>query len=75
MIRLRLYFAGMEYRFGFNGQMKTNEIAGIGNHTTALFGEFDTRTGRRWNRDPKPQIGISDYAVNSNNTIWASDPL
>ena len=26
-----------KYEFGFNGQIKTNEIAGIGNHNTALF--------------------------------------
>ncbi|RYE57187.1 MAG: hypothetical protein EOP48_06355 [Sphingobacteriales bacterium] len=42
------------YRFGFNGQEKVNEIAGIGYHNTALFGEYDTRLALRWNRDPKP---------------------
>jgi len=62
------------YRFGFNGQEKVNEIAGIGNHTTAEFGEFDTRTGRRWNVDPVDQISISNYAVNRNNPILYNDP-
>jgi hypothetical protein len=33
------------YEFGFNGQMKTNEIAGVGNHNAALFWEYDTRLG------------------------------
>ena len=42
------------YRFGFNGQEKVDEIAGAGNHTTAEFWEYDTRLGRRWNRDPEP---------------------
>jgi hypothetical protein len=62
------------YRFGFNGQEKDNEIAGVGNHNTALFWEYDTRLGRRWNLDPKPQISISDYAVNYNNPIQHCDP-
>ena len=40
------------YRFGFNGQEKTNEISGAGNHTTAKFWEYSTRVGVRWNTDP-----------------------
>ncbi len=64
------------YRFGFNGQEMDNEISGqTGTHTTAMFWEYDSRLGRRWNLDPKPQIGISDYACFGNNPIWFSDPL
>jgi hypothetical protein len=44
------YTAG--YRYGFNGQQKDEEIAGKGNHNTALFWEYDMRLGRRWNVDP-----------------------
>jgi hypothetical protein len=36
---------GLGYRFGFNGQMKTNEIAGIGNHYVFKAREYDPRTG------------------------------
>ncbi|CAF3303863.1 unnamed protein product [Rotaria socialis] len=68
-----VYNAG-QYRYGFNTQEKTDEIAGAGNHTTALFWEYDTRSGRRWNLDPKPQVSISDYAVNGNNPILNNDP-
>ena len=57
------------YRFSFNGQERTNEIAGTGNHTTALYWEYDTRLGRRWNVDPVPQIFLSDYSVLSLNPI------
>ncbi len=64
-----------DYRYGFNAQEKTNEIAGVGNHNTAMFWEYDTRLGRRWNVDPKPQINISDYAVNGNNPIENTDVL
>lgn len=64
-----------KYRFGFNGQEKVNEIAGIGNHNTALFWEYDTRLGRRWNLDPKTTIGISDYSCFANNPVYNFDLL
>ena len=60
--------------YGFNGQEKVDEVAGEGNHNTAMFWEYDTRTGRRWNLDPNPQISISDYAVFGNNPILNNDP-
>lgn len=63
------------YRFGFNSHEKSDEISGAGNHTTALFGEYDTRLVRRWNPDPKPSVGISDYSLFFNNPIWRNDIL
>jgi hypothetical protein len=66
---------GKDYRFGFNGQMKTNEIAGIGNHNTALFWEYDTRLGRRWNTYPKPTMGLSSYGTFSDNPVLNTDVL
>ena len=62
-------------RFGFNGQEKVDEISGAGNHNTALFWEYDTRLGRRWNLDPKPIESVSSYAVFANNPILMNDPL
>lgn len=62
------------YRYGFNGQEKSDEIAGEGNHNTAEYWEYDTRIGRRWNLDPMPQISKSDYSVFSNNPIINIDP-
>jgi hypothetical protein len=61
------------YRYGFNGQEKSDEVAK--GSTTALFWEYDSRIGRRWNIDSKPITGISEYAVFNNNPIWFSDPL
>lgn len=61
------------YRFGFNGQEKVNEWAGIGNHNTAEFWEYDTRTGRRLNLDPIDQINISNYAAFRNSPISVVD--
>jgi hypothetical protein len=71
----RSYQSSNGYRYGMNGQEKVDEISGSGNHNTALFWEYDTRTGRRWNLDPKPTIGISDYACFNDNPIWNSDVL
>src|SRR5699024_5232373 len=62
------------YPFGFNGQEKVNEWAGMGNHNTAQFWEYDTRTAQRLNRDPKKRIWESDYSVLGNNPIHNIDP-
>jgi hypothetical protein len=61
------------YRFGFNTQEKDDEVYGAGNLNTAEFWEYDTRLGRRWNLDPKPNVSISSYSVFANNPIFFSD--
>jgi hypothetical protein len=68
--------SGFAYRYGFNGQEKVDEIAGVGNHNTvSSFGreEYDTRLGRRWNLDPVDQVNISNYACFYNNPISIAD--
>jgi hypothetical protein len=60
------------YRFGFNTQEKTFELNR--DHYTAKFWEYDARLGRRWNVDPKPTVGESEYAVNKNNPVLNNDP-
>ncbi|MEY4964311.1 MAG: hypothetical protein RLZZ323_1630 [Bacteroidota bacterium] len=62
------------YRFGFNAQEKTDEISGSGNHTTALYWEYDSRLGRRWNLDPVYNSDISRYTVIGNNPNYFRDP-
>ncbi len=74
MIQPGRTIATNEYRFGFNGQERTDEIKGIGNHNTALYWEYDTRLGRRWNIDPIQQFNFSDYSVLSLNPIFNIDP-
>ena len=63
------------YRYGFNGQEKDDEVSGSGNINTAMFWEYDTRLGRRWNLDPKPVTGYSDYSCFNNNPIVNIDIL
>ncbi|MFI4955562.1 MAG: transglycosylase SLT domain-containing protein, partial [Gammaproteobacteria bacterium] len=63
-----------KYKFGFNGMMKDNEITGQGNNYSALYWEYDTRVGRRWNTDPVLKPGHSPYECFEDNPIWFSDP-
>jgi hypothetical protein len=35
------------YRYGFNGQERTDELKGAGNHYTAPFWEYDPRLGEK----------------------------
>jgi hypothetical protein len=63
------------YRYGFNTQEKVDEISGEANHNTAKFWEYDTRTARRWNQDPKPNHSISNYSVFASNPIFNNDIL
>lgn len=73
---VRICNTGLDrYRFGFNTQEKTNEIAGVGNHYTALHWEYDTRIGRRWNRDSVKDHSQSPYATFNGNPIANTDHL
>ncbi len=62
------------YNYGYNTQMKTDEIAGVGNHYTAMYWEYDPRVVMRWNQDPKQIIGVSPYVINGDNPIYYTDP-
>ncbi|OQA97605.1 MAG: hypothetical protein BWY22_01249 [Bacteroidetes bacterium ADurb.Bin217] len=65
-----------EYKFGFNGQVKDDEIYGEGNWLS--FGDYgyDSRLGRRPCPDPEFKKGpdISPYSVFFNNPISFEDP-
>jgi hypothetical protein len=69
------WFEDGGYRYGFNGQEKVDEIAGVGNHNTALFWEYDTRLGRRWNVDPVVKEYESGYSCFGNDPILNIDDL
>lgn len=63
-----------EYRYGFNGQEKSDEVKGEGNSYTAQFWEYDARIGKRWNVDPEVKPYESPYATFANSPIWLNDP-
>jgi hypothetical protein len=56
-----------------NGQEKDYDIDAGGNHTTALYWEYDSRIGRRWNLDPVDMADISGYACFINSPISIAD--
>ena len=60
------------YRYGFNGQEKSDEI--MPNTTTAEFWEYDSRLGRRFNIDPVNAGQTSGYSTFGNNPIYFIDP-
>jgi hypothetical protein len=61
------------YRFGFNGQMKDDEVYGEGNSYTAEYWQYDPRLGRRWNVDPVVKPWESSYAAFLNCPIIVAD--
>jgi len=63
-----------EYRYGFNGMEKDDEVSGEGNSYTAQYWQYDSRLGRRWNIDPVVKHHESPYATFANNPIWFADP-
>jgi RHS repeat-associated protein len=64
-----------DYRYGFAGQEKDDEVSGSRNSYTAQFWQYDSRLGRRWNVDPVVKEHESSYATFANNPIWFSHPL
>jgi len=68
-------FNSGDYRYGFNGKEKDDEISGSGKTTTAEYWEYDSRLGRRWNIDPKPNYSFSPYLAFANNPLWFVDIL
>ncbi len=62
------------YRYGFNGMEKDDEVKGAGNSYTVPFWQFDSRTGKRWNIDSVVKEFESPYATFSNNPVWFVDP-
>jgi len=68
-------FGGGDYRYDFGSQERDDEVSGKGNSYTATYWQYDSRLGRRWNRDPKPNTSISEYATFANNPLIYTDPL
>jgi hypothetical protein len=61
------------YKYSINGQEKDTDIDA--NHTTALYWEYDSRIGRRWNLDPVVKEWESPYMCFGDNPIAGNDVL
>ena len=63
--------ANTNYRFGFNGQEKENEVPGEGNLLVFKHREYDPRTGRFWSVDPLASM----YPWNSSYAFAENSPV
>ena len=71
-------FSGIgNYRYGFIGMEKDDEVKGEGNSYTTEFRQYDPRLGRWLSIDPeiKKYAWQSPYVAFNNNPIYYDDPL
>jgi RHS repeat-associated protein len=70
-------FSLEEYRYGYQGSEKDNELAGEGNMYTTHFRALDTRIGRWLSVDPKVSElpWQSSYCSMDNNPLFYNDPV
>ena len=66
--------AGSDYRYGFNGMEKDDEVKGDGNSYTTHFRQYDPRVSRWLSIDPKVTSWQSPYLAFSGNPIIFNDP-
>ena len=67
-------FASGNYKYGYNGMEKDNEVKGSGNSYTTEFRQFDPRLARWFSIDPVIKFNESPYSWNTNNPILYADP-
>lgn len=66
---------GGNYRYGYQGSEKDDEVKGEGNSYTTKFRQLDTRIGRWLSIDPKYDHSMSPYNSMDNNPIAYNDPF
>jgi len=69
----RGFSSGVKYRYGFNTQKKDDDVAGDGNSYTAVFWQYDSSLGIRFNLDPVIKDWESPYACFSDNPMYFTD--
>jgi RHS repeat-associated protein len=68
-------FNSGDYDYGFNNQLKDDEIKGNGNSYTTFFRQYDPRLGRWLSLDPVVKPWESGYASFLNNPVYFDDPF
>jgi RHS repeat-associated protein len=67
-------FSSPNYRYGFNGMEKDDEMKGNGNSYSTMFRQYDPRIGRWLSVDPVVHYSKSTYCTFDNNPIYYIDP-
>lgn len=69
-------FSSGNYRYGFNGMERDDEVSGNGNSLNTPFRQYDPRLGRWMSLDPLMAAypHQSAYAAYNNNPIYFADP-
>jgi RHS repeat-associated protein len=62
-----------DYRYGYQGSEKDDEIRGEGNSYTTFYRQLDVRLGRWLSYDPKAGPSESPYASMGNNPVLYND--
>lgn len=75
MLKDRAFQDFKNFRFGYQGSEKDNEINGSGNSYTTQYRILDVRIGRWFSMDPKGMHGESPYSSMGNNPVWHNDIL
>lgn len=65
-----------DYKYGFNGMERDDEVAGDGNSYTTTFREYDVRLGKWFSLDPefRKYPGQSPYVAFDGNPVVNTDP-
>jgi RHS repeat-associated protein len=66
--------ATSEYRYGFNGMEKDDEVKGEGNSYTTYFRQYDSRIGRWLSLDDLIKPKYSPYNAFRDNPLFFIDP-
>ncbi len=66
-----------DYKYGYQGSEKDNEVKGNGNQYTTFYRGLDVRLGKWLSVDPKSSLTPweSPYSSMGNNPIWRTDIL
>jgi RHS repeat-associated protein len=67
------FYHSLNYRFGYNGMEKDDELKGLGNSYTTEFRQYDSRVGRWLSVDPKIVPWQSAYTSFGNNPVRYTD--
>ena len=65
---------GSDYRYGFNGMEKDDEVKGQGNSYTTYFRQYDPRVARWLSIDPVTHPQFSPYSSFDGNPLFFADP-